>query len=415
MKTQPKNINTEVVITELHKAFAIFNKEFFNGELKEPAILIQSKGNRKGCLGWCTVNKAWRNQETKEERYEVNIVAEGLNRGVYPVMGTLIHEMVHLYCLQNDIRDVSRGGTYHNKRFKEVAERSGLVIEHDERIGWSLTKLQSGTMSLIDKSDINKEAFNLSRKDGVVTSKEPSKKSSVRKYVCPNCGCIIRATKKVNVICGDCLEAGYGVFQFVDADAPVKKPAQPVEEPVQPVVGPVAEPVVANPVEEPAEETVKYICTGCGCVHHLAKGSEVCPECGGALAEPIEAKPENSKLITWNVQLIRQVLEVTAEQSEAVGLKPCSFEDVNIVISDKMNTQWAKYTEGENIKIQFSKHYLDTASDVDVTDTIRHQYIHHYQYVTEGLKPNHKKEFKALCDLIGVSKEVPSKSHKPVK
>lgn len=377
MKTQPKNINTEVVIAELHKAFAIFNKEFFNGELKEPAILIQSKGNRKGCLGWCTVNKAWRNQETKEERYEVNIVAEGLNRGVYPVMGTLIHEMVHLYCLQNDIRDVSRGGTYHNKRFKEVAERSGLVIEHDERIGWSLTKLQSGTMSLIDKSDINKEAFNLSRKDGVVTSKEPAKKSSVRKYVCPNCGCIIRATKKVNVICGDCLEAGHGVFQFVDADAPVKNPAQPVEEPVEPVVEPVAEPVVA---------------------------------------EPTEAKPEqNVKLITWNVQLIRQVLEVTAEQSEAVGLKPCSFEGVNIVISDKMNTQWAKYTEGENIKIQFSKHYLDTASDIDVTDTIRHQYIHHYQYVTEGLKPNHKKEFKALCDLIGVSKEVPSKSHKPVK
>lgn len=384
MKTQPKNINTEVVIAELHKAFAIFNKEFFNGELKEPAILIQSKGNRKGCLGWCTVNKAWRNQETKEERYEVNIVAEGLNRGVYPVMGTLIHEMVHLYCLQNDIRDVSRGGTYHNKRFKEVAERSGLVIEHDERIGWSLTKLQSGTMSLIDKSDINKEAFNLSRKDGVVTSKEPAKKSSVRKYVCPNCGCIIRATKKVNVICGDCLEAGHGVFQFVDADAPVKNPAQPVEEPVEPVVEPVAEPVVAEPTE--------------------------------AKPEPTEAKPEqNVKLITWNVQLIRQVLEVTAEQSEAVGLKPCSFEGVNIVISDKMNTQWAKYTEGENIKIQFSKHYLDTASDIDITDTIRHQYIHHYQYVTEGLKPNHKKEFKALCDLIGVSKEVPSKSHKPVK
>lgn len=25
-----------------------------------------------------------------------------------------------------------------------------------------------------------------------------------RKYVCPVCGCIIRATKEVHIICGDC-------------------------------------------------------------------------------------------------------------------------------------------------------------------------------------------------------------------
>ena len=29
-------------------------------------------------------------------------------------------------------------------------------------------------------------------------------KQSSRKYVCPVCGCIIRATKEVHVICGDC-------------------------------------------------------------------------------------------------------------------------------------------------------------------------------------------------------------------
>lgn len=29
-------------------------------------------------------------------------------------------------------------------------------------------------------------------------------KQSSRKYVCPMCGCIIRATKEVHVICGDC-------------------------------------------------------------------------------------------------------------------------------------------------------------------------------------------------------------------
>ena len=33
---------------------------------------------------------------------------------------------------------------------------------------------------------------------------ERGKRGNSRKYVCPKCGNIIRATKAVNVICGDC-------------------------------------------------------------------------------------------------------------------------------------------------------------------------------------------------------------------
>ena len=41
--------------------------------------------------------------------------------------------------------------------------------------------------------------------DGTEGGTEPEKpKQSMRKYVCPKCGCIIRATKEVNIICGDC-------------------------------------------------------------------------------------------------------------------------------------------------------------------------------------------------------------------
>lgn len=32
------------------------------------------------------------------------------------------------------------------------------------------------------------------------------KRSSTRKYVCPCCGNSVRATKAVNLICGDCME-----------------------------------------------------------------------------------------------------------------------------------------------------------------------------------------------------------------
>ena len=378
-----QNINTEIVITELHKAFEIFNNTFFKGELKEPAILIQSRGNRKNCLGWCTVNKVWKNNETQEERYEINIVAEGLNRGVYPVMGTLIHEMVHLHCLQNGIKDVSRGGTYHNKKFKTIAEESGLSIEHDDKIGWSLTSLQPTTMDLIDNSDINKEAFNLARLEGNVASKTNKKKSSVRKYTCPKCGCIIRASKEVNVICGDCLEAGHGAFKFVCTDQPAEEPT--AVEPVKAPAEPVAEPVVAEPVAEPVE----------------------------TVEEPTEEPAEEPKFFDWNNMMIRTILDMATKEFYELGLGFCSVEDIKIVISERMNTQWAKYTEGQ--KMVFSKNYLDNTPFEEVVETIKHQFIHHYEYVAKGLKCNHKKEFKALCELIGISTEVLSVSHKPVR
>ena len=47
--------------------------------------------------------------------------------------------------------------------------------------------------------------FDLFRKKIPKIGKAASKQSS-RKYVCPMCGAIIRATKEVHVICADCNE-----------------------------------------------------------------------------------------------------------------------------------------------------------------------------------------------------------------
>ncbi|MEF9968690.1 MAG: hypothetical protein RR766_09265, partial [Longicatena sp.] len=115
--------------------------------------------------------------------------------------GTLLHEMVHLWNLQNDIQDTSRGGTYHNKRFKEVAELHGLVIDKSEKHGWTITHLNDDCKKYIETMKETK--FNLYRESSTFMKKSSSSSSS-RKYVCPMCGCIIRATKEVNVLCADC-------------------------------------------------------------------------------------------------------------------------------------------------------------------------------------------------------------------
>ena len=205
--------NIKRLTDELHKSFHFFNKTFYKNSLPEPSILVQNKGNRKNVLGWCTVNKIWNDYSTNEKKYEITLVAEYLHLGMLPILSTLLHEMAHLYNLVNNIQDTTRGGTYHNKKFKEIAEKSGLIIEHHKTYGWTLTRLQPSTINLINNSGINEEAFTIYRIDPSLKQlenyedsegEEETAKSSRRKYICPSCDTKINATKDVNVICGDC-------------------------------------------------------------------------------------------------------------------------------------------------------------------------------------------------------------------
>lgn len=189
------------VIERLEDLFSKFNDYLFGGELQKPVITV-SPDTKKGCYGWCTTYKAWQRDGQEEETgyYEINICADYLNRPFLEICETLIHEMVHLIQRQNDVKGTSRGGKYHNKRYKEAAEQHGLMVAKDEKYGWCRTTLAEETAAWII-AKLNTDKFNLSRVN-LSTIKKPSK--SARKYVCPSCGAIIRATKEVRVICADC-------------------------------------------------------------------------------------------------------------------------------------------------------------------------------------------------------------------
>lgn len=77
--------------------------------------------------------------------HQINIGAEGLQRGARDVAATLIHEAVHAHAKLKGIQDTSRQGRYHNKRFKELGEEFGLELDKDESIGWSLTTMPDAT------------------------------------------------------------------------------------------------------------------------------------------------------------------------------------------------------------------------------------------------------------------------------
>ena len=184
--------------------------KYFNGELEEPIITIQSTPR---AYGHVTVAKAWQRGDTT--RHELNIGAGTLNRDIVYVVCTLVHECVHLWNIQNGIQDCSRGGAYHNKRFKEAAEARDLKISYDPRIGWSITEPTDALCEFILEQGW--EDIQMNRMENSYTPRgrgagdaagKPTGTSNPNshsiKYVCPCCRNSVRATKVVNIKCADC-------------------------------------------------------------------------------------------------------------------------------------------------------------------------------------------------------------------
>lgn len=198
----------------LNKVFKLINAEYFENELDMPTITIQST---VGAYGHVTTSKVWKS-ETGNASYELNIGADYLYRPIENIVATLIHEGVHLWCLQNEIKDTSNRGVYHNRKFKELAEQRGLQIEKHEKYGWTVTSPTENTIDFCIENDLQEIKCTRNTDisfvsigtgtNGNGTSIRPTapKKGNSIKWICPCCGTIIRSTRTVNVICGDCNE-----------------------------------------------------------------------------------------------------------------------------------------------------------------------------------------------------------------
>lgn len=206
----------------LEYAFDVLNQAYFGGELPPIVVTIMSSPRTNGHF---TINREWRVED--ERMNEINISAEHLDRPIENIAATLCHEMVHYYCQLNGIKDTSQHYRYHNKHFKREAEARGLIIEYAQGIGYSVTKPSQAFIDMIKSHGIEKP-LDINR-DGAMAGligimggngngvqggtggsngnidKKP--KSSTRKYVCPKCGNSFRATKDLNVMCLDCIEA----------------------------------------------------------------------------------------------------------------------------------------------------------------------------------------------------------------
>lgn len=88
-------------------------------------VVVLSAGLERHAVTWGHfVPEQW--DTTGGTRHELMVSGECLSRGAPRVLQTVLHEATHALCYARGIKDTSRGGKYHNRRFVAVAETLGL-------------------------------------------------------------------------------------------------------------------------------------------------------------------------------------------------------------------------------------------------------------------------------------------------
>lgn len=206
--------NVTEALKELLRVFHAANRAFFRKKIITPEITIQSAG-RLAAYGWCTVYKVWEGKNGGN--WEINISAEYLARPTCEIICTLIHEMVHLYNLQNGVKDCS-SNQYHNKHFKKMAERACLIVSRIDPFGWASTTMHPEAKKWLTGLFVNDEAFSVYRRgsrsspgdnkaaggdnNGVKPTKPKGPGSKMKKW---SCGCTnVRCAIELEATCIKC-------------------------------------------------------------------------------------------------------------------------------------------------------------------------------------------------------------------
>lgn len=184
-------------IQNLETIFDKLNALYFDGALAKPVITVQSTPR---AYGHCSTKKIWKNEAENEAMYEINIGAEFLNRPIEVTAATLLHEMVHLNCMENGISDTCQNGRYHNGNFKKECEARDLAVEYDRANGHAYT---SPTDAFTEK--IKAAGIDMSIKFARILPTKKAKAARVMfTYTCPKCGQTFRSAENLNIKCGNC-------------------------------------------------------------------------------------------------------------------------------------------------------------------------------------------------------------------
>lgn len=194
----------------LEKMYRLFNDRCFDGRLRDCTITVEKTKGAYGCY-WVHPQYSVSGDKT---HWKIALNPEHFSKPVEYVASVLLHEMCHHAAALDGVQDCSRGGTYHNKKFKVYAEKTGfLTVEHHDKYGWTDTKPNDALLLLCAEQEYpefeitEKMTYSVPARDDkpkTPTATTERSKSNSRKHVCPCCGAIARTTKDIPLICGVC-------------------------------------------------------------------------------------------------------------------------------------------------------------------------------------------------------------------
>lgn len=207
------------VIKNLETLFDELNKNYFNGALFTPYITLFAGAKKNGSVdyGAFYLDKYVNVNNDADFKYEIGISGERLGDGIFQVAETLMHEMVHLFCAMNGYADVK--GKSHTKRFKQEAEKRGLICEKAQGVGYGHTEATPSfcdfVQKLVENGVINAEICNYAR----CTTFPETKPAQRKAFICPICGAKATAKPDTAIACLNCNTA-FDLWDMSDKDEP---------------------------------------------------------------------------------------------------------------------------------------------------------------------------------------------------
>ncbi len=166
-----------------------------------PAIMVvylHPKNDRRGHWAPESWTVASDDEENSQQDHidEVHISSHILSQGGRSIMETVVHEAAHSTARSRKVKDVSRQGRWHNRRFAGIAEEFGLVVERDSKVGHRTPDLTDEASEIYSESVmwLNDATGNLFQSPQ--SRDKPTKPANTVKLVCPTCGRYFRIGRK---------------------------------------------------------------------------------------------------------------------------------------------------------------------------------------------------------------------------
>lgn len=201
-----KNLNVSLsgITKTLEYAWSAVQK--VHPEVRDAVLVVymHPKGDRRGHWApesWTvTAEELAGDGETvrTEDRIdEVHLSSHVLSQGGRSIMETVVHEAVHSAARSRGIKDVSRQGRWHNKKFAIMADEFGLQVQRDKKVGHRTPDLTEEAVAIYQEAImwLNDETGSLFQTMNLAAAK-PKNAANTVKLVCPVCKRYFRIGRK---------------------------------------------------------------------------------------------------------------------------------------------------------------------------------------------------------------------------